>query len=140
MLTFRTRKGLTLAVGLGFGMGLMAGAAVLAMTLKPPPTDDAIVARARQLGMVKATEIPVAPAKVQVQKVASIVVAEGGSFSDVAGMLKEAGVIADAEALMVRARERDLLGRLRAGVHVILFGEPGKALTLDQVIDLVITK
>jgi len=134
VLTRHTRQGLTLAVGLGFGMGLMAGAVALALALKPAPTDAEIVAKARTLGMVLTTELPPAreaPKPPAPQQVIAVMVSEGMSFGEVAAMMKTAGLVADPEALVARAQEREVATKLKAGVHVVPAGS-----TPDQVIDL----
>ena len=136
MLTAYTRRGLTLAVGLGVGVGLMAGAVFVAAKDDGSLTDAEVIARARTLGMVSATELPKpAPAPAQapaVTKVAVVPVAEGASFGEVAATLKAVGLIKELDPFLARVSERNAAAALKVGVHQV----PMTGLTDDQLIDL----
>lgn len=136
MLTAYTRRGLTLAVGLGVGVGLMAGAVFVAAKDDGSLTDAEVIARARTLGMVSATELPKpAPAPAQappVTKVAMVPVAEGASFGEVAATLKAVGLIKEVDPFLERVSERNAAAALKVGVHQV----PMTGLTDDQLIDL----
>lgn len=135
MLTAYTRKGLILAVGLGLGIGLMAGAVFVAASGRPPVTDEEVRSRARALGMVSATELP-RPAPVKepaAVRVAVVYIAGGTDATTVAEMLATAGAVADGKAFVARLTERGLLTAVKVGVHEIPLGTT----TVDQVIDIV---
>ena len=125
MLTQHTRKGLQLALGIGFGLGLMAGAALWIALGRPEPTEEQIIARARTLGMTRATEFPGA-------KVAILVKADT-ALADLAAMLKTAGVAQDSEAFLARVQAKQPSGKPRPGVHVITAGQP-----LDELVDALV--
>jgi hypothetical protein len=135
-----TRGGLKLVLGLGVGIGLMVGAVAAAYLPRPGLTDDQVRERARVLGMLPATSLPPASAPAPVPKEAppkTIViyaVVEGMSFDQIAAMLKQTGVLPDAQALTNRARERNALEQVKAGVYTITL-DPAKPVTPDQVID-----
>jgi cell division protein YceG involved in septum cleavage len=130
-----TRRGLLLAGGLGLGVGLMLGAAVLAAAPRPGLTDAAVVARARVLGMINPTELPpvqpIAKEAPAPAKVAVVLVGPGMDFGTVAEMLTGAGVISDPAAFLARVKERELTGRMQTGAHEL----PASGATVDQVID-----
>jgi hypothetical protein len=139
VLTAYTRKGLTLAAALGFGVGLMAGAVFVAAK-GGVPSDAEIVARARTLGMVLATELPApAPAPAPVQqpapepvRIAVLNVPKGADFTRAAAELKALGVIADVNQFLDRVEERKLASKLKIGVHQL----PLDGLTADKAIDI----
>lgn len=110
------RKGLTLALGLGFGLGLMAGAVLWSLGAAPTLTDDQIVTRARALGMTRVTELP--GAKV------TLVVRADTTLADLAGMLKAAGAVPDADAFVARVQSKYPTGKPKPGLHVITAGDP----------------
>ncbi|HWI62388.1 MAG TPA: hypothetical protein VNT75_11155 [Symbiobacteriaceae bacterium] len=126
MVSQHARKGLTLALGLGFGIGLMAGAVLWSLGAKPDLTDEQVVARARLLGMTRATEMP--GAKVTLLVKAEMTVAE------LADMLKAAGAVSDGEAFTARVKEKFPNGKPKAGVHVVTPGMP-----LDQLVEALVT-
>jgi len=125
LLTNHTRKGLTLALGVGFGLGLMAGAMLWSFGAAPDLTDDEIVARARRLGMTRATELP--GAKV------TLLVKPEATLEDLAAMLKASGTYADGEMFIARAKAKHPDGKPKAGLHVVTPGEP-----VDQLVDLLV--
>lgn len=131
-----TRRGLQLALGLGAGIGLMAGALTAALMRRPGLTDDEVTQRARSLGMVKMTELPqAAPARETPAKtIVAYTVQPGMSFGEIAAMLKQAGALVDEQALLARAQERGALEKVKAGVYALTV-EPGKPPTPDQIID-----
>lgn len=138
MLTAYVRRGLTLAVGLGVGVGLMAGAVFVAAKGDGGLTDAEVIARARTLGMIDATELPKpapAPAPAQepaVTKVAVVPVPEGASFGEVAATLKAVGLIKEVDPFLARVSARKAAAALKVGVHQV----PMTGLTDDQLIDL----
>lgn len=125
MLTQHTRKGLQLALGIGVGLGLMAGAALWMALGRPAPTDEQIIARARTLGMTRATELPGA-------KVAVVIKPET-DLAAVAAMLQAAGAASDSEAFLARAKVKQPSGKPKLGVHVITAGQ-----SLDELVDALI--
>lgn len=125
MLTQHTRKGLQLALGIGFGLGLMAGAALWIALGRPAPTDDQIIARARTLGMTRATELPGA-------KVA-VVIKPDTALPDLAAMLKAAGAAPDSDAFLARVQAKQPSGKPKPGVHVITAGQ-----SLDELVDILV--
>lgn len=135
-----TRAGLKWVLGLGLGVGLMAGGFGAALMPKPGLTDDQVQARARLLGMLPATQLPPAPppaptpAPKEAPPTTTVPVVEGLSFGQIAAMLKLLGVVSDDQALIARAGEREALEQVKAGVYTITL-DPAKPMTLDQVID-----
>jgi hypothetical protein len=125
MLTQHTRKGLQLALGIGFGLGLIAGAALWMTLERPAPTDQETIARARRLGMTMATELP--GAKVVV------VIKPDTALPDLAAMLKEARVAQDSETFLARVQAKQPSGKPKPGVHVITAGQ-----SLDELVDALV--
>lgn len=115
MVDQHTRRGLALALGLGCGVGLMAGAVLWSLGDNPRLTDEQIIARARTLGMTRATELP--GAKV------TVLVKADTTLADLAAMLKAAGAVADSEAFLARVKVKHPDGKPRPGIHVIIAGD-----------------
>jgi hypothetical protein len=139
------RKGLQWALGLGVGLGLMAGALGAALMPRPGLTDDEVVQRARALGMIKAIEMPQAPreapreaAPAAPKRTVTYAVVPGMSFGEIASLLNQAGVIADEQALIARAREREAMEQVKAGIYTVVL-DPAKPVTPDQVLDQLLT-
>jgi hypothetical protein len=116
---------LQLAAGLGFGLGLMAGALLWIALGRSAPTDEETIARARTLGMTRVTELPGA-------KVA-IVISPATSLADLAAMLKAAGAAQDSEAFLARVKVKQPNGTPKPGVHVITPGQ-----SLDELADTLV--
>lgn len=142
MITRGLRKGLTWAAGLGLGVGLMIGAAVLAAVGTERLTDADVVARARTLGMINATELPKTPVAqpapktvTVVNKVAVISIAPGTDWTQAIVMLKQAGAVTDEAGFLARVKERELLLGLKAGVFELALGEGKAPLPHDAIID-----
>jgi len=115
-----TRKGLTLALGLGCGIGLMAGAVLWSMGDNPRLTDEQVIARARTLGMTRATELP--GAKV------TVLVKADTTLADLAAMLKAAGAVADSDAFLAKVKSKHPEGKPKPGIHVIIAGDSPETL------------
>jgi hypothetical protein len=120
------RKGLSLAVGVGFGIGLTVGAVLWALGAPKPMTDAQVEARARTaLGMVKTTELPAPKARVSLLVGAETTVAELGA------MLKETGF--DGDAFVAKAGAKYPEGKPKAGVQVLVTGDAA-----DQLVEQLI--
>jgi hypothetical protein len=139
-----TRRGLLLAGGVGLGVGLMIGAAVLAASPKPGLTDAEAIARARQLGMINPTELPPSPPAAQTSqtpqaqtqpKTMVLLVPPGTDFGAAADALQEAGIVKDKEAFLARVKEREVAAKLVIGAHEL----PAAGATADQIIDSLIS-
>lgn len=134
-------RGLLWAAGLGLGVGLIIGAAVVAV--KPGRLTEAeLVAKARTLGMVSTTELPKAPATpttpktvTTVNKVAVIAIAPGSEWTTAIAMLKQVGAVADEAAFLARVKERGLMTALKVGVFELSLGEGKTPLPHDEIID-----
>lgn len=128
-------RGLTLAAGLGIGVGLMIGSAFVAMASGAQLTEAQIIARAKTLGMVSVTEMPPRSEAPKVEPPAAeqrlvLVVRAPMTFEDVAEVLKEGGAIPDTAAFLARVKERG--ARLNTGVFTVTQAEFGK---VDGLID-----